>query len=213
MNGLEWFIQYESYQLNLGPIISNHLWWESYEIILVCFISYIQYLYNKHSIFCTVRYIGGFTVRILWVCLRLHMLQVFYVIVSQRYRWNYWCVNSKDQIESFSQAPKKKISMVAVRYNAESDEISMSNSHLQNDLAERSFCCLRIKTCWFALPKRKLIGMIIHDESCSRAGLLGTSTSSPSWISKIHLTVLRLLFIPDVCSPTWTTSTKAIDEN
>ena len=53
--------------------------------------------------------------------------------------------------------------MVAVRYNAESDEVSMSNSHLQNDLAERSFGCLRVKACWFALPKRKLIGMIIHD--------------------------------------------------
>ena len=74
-------------------------------------------------------------------------------------------MNGKDQIESFTQAQKKKISMVAVRYNAESDEVSMSNSHLQNDLAERSFGCLRLKTCWLALPKRKLIGMIIHDGS------------------------------------------------
>ena len=102
--------------------------------------------------------------------------------------------------------------MVAVRYNAESDEISMSNSHLQNDLAERSFGCLRIKSCWFALPKRKLIGMIIHDGSCSRAG---TSTSSLSSISKIHLTVLRLLFIPHVISEMFAPQfgPQAMDEN
>ena len=47
----------------------------------------------------------------------------------------------------FHASTKAKISMVAVRYNAESDEISISNSYLQNDLAERSFGCLRIKTC------------------------------------------------------------------
>ena len=44
----------------------------------------------------------------------------------------------------------------------------------------------------------------------SKAGLRRTSTSSPSWISKFLVIVLRLLFFtPDACLP----STKTIDKN
>ena len=69
--------------------------------------------------------------------------------------------------------------MLTVRYNAENDEISMTNLSSQNEPIERSCGCFNVKTFKIALSKSKFSecfnGCMDVGDGCWRPNVLMTS--------------------------------------